>query len=528
MTHQIHRAVALSTRLTRPTTFLQVRGLNCSGESAELTGLVIGLWSEDTDIHGAIYTYTKSADAYDKLTQGKLTDYIKLSGPVPQKGEARIFYGLDPNFSAVALVGLGDECVSFNENEQVDEWKEAIRCAAAVGCKALQDIHIRTIFLESFGHAETAAEGGAMGLWMYQELKNSSKQKAVPRLELHDSCDFTGWQIGLQKAAAQNLSRQLSETPSNVLTPIGFAQASVEVLAKAGINVEIKARTWIKLMEMHAFLAAARGSCEPPIFLELSYFGCEPDIAPVVLIGKGVTFDSGGLCLKPCSDMRGMRGDMSGAACVVAACRAVAALQLPINLKGIIPLCENLPGTCGLKPGDIVRAKNGKTILVHDTDFDGRLSLADGLSYSSVHNPKFILDVGTLCRETRSCLGAGATAAFCNNEELYEQLKIASIHTGDRVWRMPLWNHFTEKITQNSAADVMERYRSTGASCSCAAFLREFIPNTDWVHMDTFGTNMTDGVTWPYLRKGMTGRPTRTMIEFLAQLACQGDSGEGK
>jgi len=498
----------------------QARSLNCQGDTAELSGLALGLWSEDTDIHGAIFTYTKSAEQYDKSINNKLTEVLKTSGPVPKRGEVRIFYGLDPSFSAVAVVGLGDECVSYSENEQIDEWKEAIRFGAAAASKALQDIHIRTIHLESFGHAESSAEGSAMAVWLFQELKNPDKQRSVPRLELYDNCDFTGWQIGLQKAASQNLARQLSETPANLLTPISFSQAAAEILCKAGINVEIKVRNWAKLMDMHAFLAAARGSCEPPVFLETSYFGCDPDISPVVLVGKGVTFDSGGLCLKTTEDIKPMRGDMSGAAVVVGVCRAAAALQLPINIRAIMPLCENLPGTCALKPGDIVRSRNGKTILVEDTDFDGRLTLADALVYSSTYNPKFVLDIGTLCREMRSLLGFGATGVFCNNEELYEQLKVASIHTGDRVWRMPLWNHFTEKVTSHPGADVRDKFRSSGAACSCAAFLKEFAPQGDWVHMDTYGVNMTEGNTYSYLRKGMTGRPTRTVIEFLAQLAC--------
>lgn len=486
-----------------------------------MTAIVLGIWTEDADIHRSHYTYTKTAEEYDRKNDGRLTDYIKMSGPVPQLGEVRVFYGMDKNVTAVAVVGLGNECVGYNDVEQMDEWKEAIRIGAAAGCRALQDANMRTLLVESFGHAESAAEGASLGVWMFQELRNPDKQKFVPKLELHDDCDYTGWQIGLQKASAQNLARQLCETPANLLTPISFAQCAVDVLCKAGVNVEVKVRNWARLMDMHAFLAAARGSCEPPIFLEASYFGCEPDVSPVVLVGKGVTFDSGGICKKANREMVHMRGDMAGAATVVAVCRAASALQLPLNIRGIIPLCENLPGTCAMKPGDIVRARNGKTILVEDTDFDGRLCLADALSYSAVYNPKFVCDIGTLCRETDAGLGASAAAVFSNNEELYEQMRIASLHTGDRVWRMPLWDHFKEKVTTHPGCDVNDRYRATGASCSCAAFLWEFLPPVDWIHMDTYGINMSDGTTFPYIRKGMSGRPTRTVVEFFAQLACQ-------
>ncbi|KAK9500758.1 hypothetical protein O3M35_001958 [Rhynocoris fuscipes] len=411
----------------------------------------------------------------------RMSELLKLSGPVPKRGEVRVFYGLDPKFAAVAVVGLGDECVSYNEVEELDEWKETIRHGCGVGVRTLQDLYMRTIFVESFSHAESAAEGSAMAAWVYQELKNESNQKIIPRLELYEDCDFTGWQIGLQKAAGQNLARQFSEMPANLLTPIGFAQAAVDVLCKAGVSVEVKVRNWAKIMKLEAFLASARGSCEPPIFLETCYFGCDPDVAPVCLIGKGVTFDSGGICLKNCCEMEHMKGAMSGAAIVIAVCRA------------------NMPGTCAMKPGDVIRAHNGKTILVEHTDFDGRVALADALSYSTIYNPKVVLTIGTVTRDLVELLGAAATGAFSNSDPLYEQMHIAGMHTGDRIWRLPLWQHYT----------------------ATAAFLNEFVPMTDWIHLDTSSVDRSDGHTWSYLREGMSGRPTRTVIEFMAQFACK-------
>lgn len=491
------------------------------GDTTENTGLILGLYNEDADVHGEQKTYTKAAQDYDKMVEFRLSELLKISGPVPKRGEVRIFYGLDPKFSAVAVVGLGDECVSYNEVEEMDEWKETIRFGAGVGVRALQDLHMRTIFVESFGHAESSAEGSAMASWIYQELRNEANQKIIPRLELYEDCDFTGWQIGLQKAAGQNLARQLAELPANLLTPIGFAQSAVDVLCKAGVSVEVKVRNWAKIMKMEAFLAAARGSCEPPIFLETSYYGCDPDVAPIVLIGKGVTFDSGGTCLKQCLQMEHMRGAMSGAAMVVAVCRAASALQLPINVRGLVPLYENMPGTCAMKPGDIVRALNSKTILVENTDFDGRVALADALGYSAVYNPKVVVSIGTVTKELIDLLGAAATGCFSNNDRLFEQMRIAGMHTGDRVWRLPLWQHYTEKIATPPLSDVLEKFKQTGAPCATAAFLYEFLPPTDWVHLDTSSVDRSDGYTWSYLRKGMSGRPTRTVIEFMAQFACK-------
>ncbi|BES92226.1 unnamed protein product [Nesidiocoris tenuis] len=516
--------------LTKITSFLlknpaslwnrHVRHLNCAGDSNEFTGLVLGMYSNFTENHGLQTSFTDSLTNYDKITEGRIGELLRLS-PTPHIGEVRVFYGLEPRFSAVAVVGLGEECVGYNDLEELDEWKEAIRVGASAGARALQELHMRAIFVESFGHAESSAEGSALGVWIYQELKNPSQQKTMPRLELYNDCDYTGWQIGLQKAAAQNLARQLAETPANLLTPIAFAQAAVEVLCKAGVSVEVKVRNWSKIMNMEAFLMAARGSCEPPIFLETSYYGCDPDVAPIVLVGKGTTFDSGGLCLKTCPDLKHMRGEMSGAAVVVAVCRAASALQLPINIRGLIPLYENLPGSCAMKPGDIIRARNGKSILIETTDFDGRMALADALVYSGVYNPKFILDIGSLSREIINLLGSGATGAFSNNDSLFENMRIAGMHTGDRVWRLPLWDHYTEKVTAQPFSDVQDyllHKETTGVTCAVAAFLKQFIPHVDWIHLDTSGTNISTGED--YIRKGMSGRPTRTVVEFLAQLAC--------
>jgi aminopeptidase len=212
---------------------------------------------------------------------------------------------------------------------------------------------------------------------------------------------------------------------------------------------------------------------------------------------------------------------MAGAACVVATCRAVSALQLPINLKTLIPLHENMPGTCAMKPGDIVTAKNGKSFFIGEGDFDGKIALADALCYAEGLNPRFVVNVGTLSKELNDTLGSAATGVFANNDSLFETLRIAGVHTGDRVWRLPLWHHFSEKLKATSSrVDLKDRHIDLGTPCTTAAFLYHFSPPCDWLHLDTYGVQRSDGHTLPYLRRGMSGRPTRTLVEFLAQLAC--------
>lgn len=489
--------------------------------------LVLGLYT-DPDVVGHPGKLTAAGERYNRLVCNRLFDILKLTGPPPKLGEYRIIYNLEPEFCAICVAGLGRECQGYDVFEQMDEGKEAIRIASAIGARALQRLQIQRVFVEGFGHSESAAEGAAMGVWLYQEKRRKENQVHIPQLELHDDCDWTGWQIGLQKAAAQNLARQLMDTSANLMTPTSFAQNAVEVLCKSGVNVEVKVRGWAETQKMHAFLAAAQGSCEPPIFLELSYYGASRDERPVVLVGKGITYNSGGFCLKSCKKQKHMRGDMGGAACVVAACRAVAGLQLPINIRGLIPLCENMPGCAAMRPGDIVKAMNGKTIEIQETDCAGRLALADALVYAQNFWPRFIVDIGTMTYDMETSLGSAASGVWSNSEALWEYILAASMHTGDRVWRFPLWIHFSKQLVNKDNVDVKtlgvppkHRY---GGACKVAAFLNEFVPCGDWLHIDTYGVMTSNGIDVPYLREGMSGRPTRTLVEFLSQLVCHRES----
>ncbi|KAL1516668.1 hypothetical protein ABEB36_000551 [Hypothenemus hampei] len=488
-----------------------------------MKGLVLGMYTNPDDQFDP-GKLTPAGERYNAMVCGRLYELIQYAGKPPSKGEVRVYFNLDEEFSSVVVVGLGRECQGYDVFEQMDEGKEAIRIAAAQGAKALQKMNAMKVYVESFGHAESAAEGSALGVWLYQEKKMKKYQILIPQLELYDDCDWTGWQIGLQKAAAQNLARQLMDTPANLMTPTSFAQNAVEVLCKSGVNVEVKVRGWAETQKMTAFLAVAQGSCEPPIFLELSYYGASRDERPVVLVGKGITYNSGGLCLKPCNKQRYMRGDMGGAACVVAACRAVAGLQLPINIRALVPLCENMPGCAAMRPGDIVKAMNGKSIKIESTDTAGRLCLADALVYAQNFWPRFIVDVGTMTNDMKHSLGGAASGVFSNSEALWEYMLAASMHTGDRVWRFPLWEHFTKLVSHHHNVDVKTYGRGgrprCGEACKVAAFLNEFVPCGDWLHMDTYGVMRTDGKDYPYLREGMSGRPTRTLVEFLSQLVC--------
>ncbi|KAK9301667.1 hypothetical protein QLX08_006084 [Tetragonisca angustula] len=445
-----------------------------------------------------------------------------LAGPKIPKGHARIFWGLDEkDYVGIAVVGLGKKNLGINQLEEIHEGKENIRIAAAAGCRALDAVEIKDIQLETLGDAEAAAEGAALSTWFYQGSKNKEKQKVLPKVSLYGQEGETQWRIGNIKAQAQNWARHLADSPANVMTPTVFSEEVQAVLTKLGITVKVHNKEWAEEKKMGSFLSVSHGSCEPPKFVEIHYKGTDDDSQPIAFVGKGVTFDAGGISLKPSADMDEMRADMSGAACVVAAIRAAAELKLKLNLIGLIPLTENLPSGTATKPGDLVVAMNGKSIIVDNTDAEGRLILADALCYAQEFNPSFILDIATLTGAMRIALGAAATGVFTNNSSLFEKLRNAGTLTGDRVWRFPLWQHFTDEMTKKvKSADIRNVARTKGGgSCTAAAFLHEFVPNnTPWMHLDIAGVMGPGPDKLPYVPAGMTGRPTRTLIQFLQAL----------
>lgn len=483
-------------------------------------GLVLGVYYNDQVPGDDAAILTASAQKYDKQVNGKLWKLLKLS-PIPKLGENRIFYDVDPRFGYVCVSGLGSECLAYSSSERIDESKEAIRVAAGSACKTLLALNPRAIHLESFGNAECAAEGAALGCWQFREYRRPEKYPTPhsPKLHLYDDCDFDGWNIGKLKAESQNLARYLSEMPPNLLNPTAFATIMVELLCELDINVEIKTKGWAAAHQMGGFVSVGKSSVQPPLYVEISYYGADECSRPIVLIGKGVTFDSGSLDLKPPDELRYMKGDMAGAACVLAVTRAAAKLKLPVNIRGILPLCELMPSGKSPKFGDIVCSATGKSVRIRLPSREGRLLVADSLVYARNYWPKFVIDVGTMSKELMATLGASACGCYSNSDELFCYLDSAAACTGDRIWRMPLWKFYEDRVLDVQCADVANTGRHKyGDSPNCAAFLKQFVCDFKWVHLDTYNITYTKGYDFPYLGRGMTGRPTRTIIEMMYQL----------
>ncbi|KAG8453540.1 hypothetical protein GDO86_000246 [Hymenochirus boettgeri] len=492
--------------------------LSPSTYSSSRKGLILGVYEKEKEED--LITFTNAGDSFDTAISGKLRDQLSRSGPSLKKGKARTFFGVHEDFSSVVVVGLGKKSTGINELELWNEGKENIRAAVSVGCKQMQELEVIDVEVDPCGDAQAAAEGAVLGLFEYDELKK--KKKKVVTTRLHGSNDHEAWQKGTLYAEGQNMARYLMEAPANYITPTKFAEILEQKLANLGSNIKIYTRLkpWIEEQKMGAFLSVAKGSEEPPVLLEIHYSG-SPDAEkpPLVFVGKGVTFDSGGISLKPSSGMDEMRGDMGGAATICSAIVTAAKLKLPINIIGLAPLCENMPNGRANKPGDVVKAKNGKTIQVDNTDAEGRLLLADALCYAHSFNPRAIVNAATLTGAMMIALGSAATGVFTNSTWLWNHLHEASVVTGDRVWRMPLFEHYTKQVTESALADLnnVGKYSRYGGACTAAAFLKEFVTVPHWAHLDIAGV-MSNKDEVPYLRKGMSGRPTRTLIEFAARL----------
>lgn len=495
--------------------YMQVR------HKCEHKGIVVGVYLKDGEKAPQL---TANGERFDIRVSGKIGELIKETNMDGELGKGRLFSNLDNEFLTVAVVGLGKEGVGYDAEESLDVGMENVRVAAAVGSRALQHHGADSVHVDGMEYPEQAAEGAAMAVWRYNINKRKSNRLEVPKVELYGSEDVDSWTRGLFKAESQNLARRLSETPANQMTPTIFAQSTIDSLCPCGVAVDVRSMEWIEQQGLNSFLMVAKGSCEPPLVLEISYVGTSPEDKPLLLMGKGITFNSGGLCLKPKTGLDEYRADVSAAAAVVATIRAIAALSLPVNVTAMLPLCENMPSGMAVKPGDVITLINGKALCIKNTSAVGTVMLADPLLYAqSTYKPKLVIELGTYSSGTVYGLGASATGLWTNNSTLWQQFEKAGSISGDRVWRMPLWQYFKRQIEPNLTYDLCNVGRGPASSCQSAALLHRMVPCLDWVHMDTQGTGLTvkDPVP-PYLQRDrMSGRPTRTLIQFLHQYSCK-------
>jgi leucyl aminopeptidase len=323
-----------------------------------------------------------------------------------------------------------------------------------------------------------------------------------------------GVRRGLATAEAAVFVRDLCNHPSNVMTPTRIANEAKAIAKDEGLTLKILEQKDMEQLGMGALLGVARGSNEPPKFIILEYNGAKKkDERPVVFVGKTITFDTGGISLKPAENMEHMKADMTGGAEVLASIRAAARLKLPLRLISILPVAENMPGGRAMKPGDIVKTLSGKTVEVQNTDAEGRLILADALAYAQRYHPAALVDIATLTGACVVALGQFAIGMFGTDQRLKEQVRKSGLKAGERVWEMPLWDEYFEQL-RSDVADMRNIGGRGGGMITAALFLSKFAGDGPWVHIDIASTDWSERER-AYLPKGPTGIGTRLLLQYL-------------
>ena len=374
---------------------------------------------------------------------------------------------------------------------------------------------------ETPDHIAAAAEGAMLGTWEPDYLKTDKEGRQSPSvtsIAIATSNPDTSLEAALEKARiiaeAANLSRDIAVEPPNLLTPLTMADRARKMAESSGLSFEVLDRDRMRQLGMGALLGVAQGSAEPPAMIIMQY---KPEnaisSAHLGLVGKGVTFDTGGISIKPSEGMEKMKYDMAGGAAVIGAMQAIAVLKPPVTVTGIVPAVENMPGSRAQRPGDIVTSLSGKTIEILNTDAEGRLILADAITYAKQLGCTHLVDTATLTGAIVVALGHASSGVFANNDELLERWMTAAKQAGEKMWHMPLDDEYRDQL-KTVYADIQNIGGRWGGACSAAMFLKEFAGDTPWVHVDVAGTAWLDDAK-PFLAKGPTGIPVGSFVNLV-------------
>ena len=368
--------------------------------------------------------------------------------------------------------------------------------------------------------AQAMVEGAILGSYQFTVYRTAAAEHAVEEMkilipqkgQLRQVTE--GIRRGVATAEATVFVRDLCNHPSNVLTPTRVAEEAKAMAKAEKVSIKILEQKEMERLGMGALLGVARGSQEPPKFIILEYNGAKKkDERPVVLVGKTITFDTGGISLKPAENMEHMKADMTGGAEVLASIRAAARLKLPLRLISILPVAENMPGGRAMKPGDVVKTLSGKTVEVQNTDAEGRLILADGLAYAMRYKPAALIDIATLTGACVVALGQFAIGMFGSDPALKEQVRKSGQKAGERVWEMPLWEEYFEQL-KSDVADMRNIGGRGGGMITAALFLSKFVGDCPWVHLDIASTDWSERER-AYIPKGPTAIGTRLLVQYL-------------
>lgn len=468
--------------------------------------------------------------AVDAALGGAIRKLIQMGEVTGKWGEQTLVHALEKlPVDRILVVGLGER-EDFTLDRARIVSAEALKHLRKIGARRVGTIvhgagaRMGTRGFNAAQAAQVLSEGALLGLYRFTRYKRNNEEgkREIETLTIveRDRQKLRAMTEAVRRgrllAEATNAARDLVNEPGNALTPTELGRRAKEAARRSGIRCRVRGLQELRRLGARALLGVARGSQEPPRLIVLEYRGGRRGGPHLGLIGKGITFDSGGISIKPAENMEAMKGDMAGAAAVIAATSAIARLNLPIHVTAVVPATENLPSGSALKPGDILRAMSGKTIEVINTDAEGRLVLADALHYARTRKASHLVDVATLTGACVVALGTLNSGAFTNNQGLLDKVLAAGRAAGEKIWPLPMDLEYDELI-KSDVAEIKNTGGRKGGAITGAKFLQHFVGDTPWVHLDIAGTFETDKEKG-YQPKGATGVMVRTLVNLAVEL----------
>jgi leucyl aminopeptidase len=477
--------------------------------------LVIGIFEGEQD-----FPHSKELDSAIFSSIRETLENKEFRGTF---GSSIVVYTLGKGpMKKIMLLGLG-------KREKFTD--ESARICAGKATRKARELEIKEFSILQFsnldeGLIEAMTEGIALASYSFDKYKEA-KEPATRKIEevtILINSDSLRFQSVVEKAnlivEAVNFARDISNLPPNDCPPALLASIAVSLAQDYGMKVRVMDRYELENMGMGGIVAVGKGSNNPPKLIVLEYTGAsDPQQKPYLLVGKAVTFDTGGISIKPSEKMDEMKFDKCGGCTVLAIIRAVASMKLAVNVVGIVPSAENMPSATSYRPGDIIRMYNGKSVEVLNTDAEGRMILADALAYGIVtHSPKAVIDLATLTGAAVIALGANVAAVVGSNKQLIDRLRKLSDRTGEKMWELPLYEEYHEQI-KSTYADIKNIGGRAGGVITAAAFLSNFVNDVPWVHIDIAGTAwMQEGThEKSYNHKGASGFGVRTLVKLLME-----------
>lgn len=488
---------------------MEIKVLNAELKDQECDILTIGLWENTETLSGV-------AASIDEALGGLISEFVIKKDGFKSKFNTTYLLQTYNKIPAnkVLIIGLGEK-EKFDSNRLREISAKVVKKALCIKAKSVC-IDLGKLEFDQELSGKYVAQGALIGEYSFDKYKSKKGDEAkIENFTLveKDSDKIEKLKSGVTKgetiANAMNFARNLANEPAQYATPTKLAEIAKKI---DGIKTKIYDKDEIEKMEMGAFLAVGRGSSQPPKFIHMKYT-CENPKKKIALIGKGITFDSGGLDLKPAASMLTMKDDMSGAACILGVMSAIKSFNPNIEVHGIIAACENMPSGSAYKPGDILIAKNKKSIEIDNTDAEGRLTLADALCYACELGVDEVIDIATLTGACMVALGSHASGIMGNSQKLIANLIEVGSENGEKFWQLPMFEEYFSNL-KSDVADMRNTGGRWGGASSAGVFLQEFVKDVDWAHIDVAGTAFLDKPQ-KELIKGSTGVGVRTLLEYI-------------